>query len=143
MQIDQDRFLAIIQADHSYYGTREIPIRRDVRWIPMWENLIAPQLAPTMRVLDVGCGAGGFLLELYESFQTGLGIDNDPAHIQIAQEEKRQQGVENVDFLLMEFPQESVRLQAESFDLVISCADRFLIHPKISNQPCVCFVPTD
>jgi SAM-dependent methyltransferase len=120
MKIDQDRIQTILQAEHAYYGSRDIPIRRDVRWIPMWDNLIAPQLLPTMRVLDVGCGSGTFLLELHASFQSGLGIEYDPEHIRIAEEEKRQLGVENVEFRLMEFPQESTQLQPESFDFLIS-----------------------
>jgi SAM-dependent methyltransferase len=120
MQIDQDRIRAILEARHSYYGEREIPIRRDQRWIPMWENLIVPQLSPTMQVLDVGCGKGQFLLELNDSFHNGLGIDHDPEHIRMAEVAKRQQGVKNVDFLLLDYPGEVVHLRPASFDLVVS-----------------------
>jgi SAM-dependent methyltransferase len=120
MQIDQDRIRAILNSDHSYYGGRDIPIRKDDRWIPVWENLIAPQLSPGMRVLDVGCGNGHFLLELNTSFLTGLGIDNDPEHIQMAEDAKRAQGVHNVDFLLLDFPREIAQLQLASFDMVTS-----------------------
>jgi SAM-dependent methyltransferase len=120
MQIDQDRVRVILKAEHSYYGGRDVAIRRDDRWIPRWENLIAPQLSPAMHVLDVGCGKGHFLLELSTSFHTGLGIDNDPEHIQMAEEAKRAQGIHNVDFLLLDFPREIGQLQPESFDMVIS-----------------------
>jgi SAM-dependent methyltransferase len=120
MQIDQDRVRVILKAEHSYYGGRDVAIRRDDRWIPRWENLIAPQLSPAMHVLDVGCGKGHFLLELSPSFHTGLGIDNDPEHIQMAEEAKRAQGIHNVDFLLLDFPREIGQLQPESFDMVIS-----------------------
>jgi len=95
MQIDQDRIRAILKAEHSYYGWRDVPIRRDDRWQLQWENLIAPQLSPAMHVLDVGCGKGHFLLELSPSFHTGLGIDNDPAHIQMAEEAKRAEGIQS------------------------------------------------
>ena len=104
----------------SYYGRGDIPIRIDRRWKPYWQNMIAPQLSPAMRVLDVGCGNGGFLLELNASFHTGLGIDNDPKHIQMAQEAKRAEGVNNVDFLLLDYPGEIARLEPESFDMVVS-----------------------
>lgn len=120
MQIDRDRIQAILKAEHSYYGGGDIPIRIDRRWKPYWQNMIAPQLSPAMRVLDVGCGNGGFLLELNASFHTGLGIDNDPKHIQMAQEAKRAEGVSNVDFLLLDYPGEIARLEPESFDMVIS-----------------------
>jgi SAM-dependent methyltransferase len=120
MQIDQNRIRAILKAEHSYYGGRDIPIRRDERWIPMWENLIAPQLSPAMHVLDVGCGKGHFLLELSPSFHTGLGIDNDPEHIQMAEEARRAESIHNVDFILLDFPREIAQLQPESFDMVVS-----------------------
>jgi SAM-dependent methyltransferase len=120
MLLDQDRIRAILKAEHSYYGGRDIPIRRDVRWVPFWENLIAPQLSPAMRVLDVGCGNGHFLLELSPGFHTGLGIDNDPEHIQLAEEAKRAEGTKNVEFLLLDFPREIAQLQPESFDMVVS-----------------------
>lgn len=120
MQIDQDRIRAIIQAEHSYYGRRDIPIRVDDRWNPHWANLIAPQLSPQMRVFDVGCGDGSFLLELSTSFHSGLGIDNDPEHLQLAEEAKRAQGIQNVDFLRLDYPHEIDRLQPETFDLLVS-----------------------
>jgi len=68
MPIDQERIRAILKVEHFYYGWHDIPIRRDERWIPTWENIIAPQLSPTMHVLDVGCGNGHFLLDLSPSF---------------------------------------------------------------------------
>jgi hypothetical protein len=83
MPIDQDRIRAILKAEHSFYGYQKIPIRRDERWIPSsWEDIIAPQLSPTMCVFDVGCGKGHFLLELSPSFHTGLRIDHDPKYSQ-------------------------------------------------------------
>jgi SAM-dependent methyltransferase len=120
MQIDQDRIRAILKAEHSYYGWRDVPIRIDDRWMPYWENRIAPQLSPSMRVLDVGCGKGHFLMDLSKSFHSGLGIDSDLEHIQMAEEAKREEGVVNVDFLLLDYPREIARLQPESFDMVVS-----------------------
>ncbi len=119
MQIDQDRIKAILQAEHSYYGGSDA-IRVDARWYPERQHIIVSQLSPAMRVLDVGCGNGGFLLELNASFHTGLGIDNNPEHIQMAEEAKREQGIHNVDFLLLDYPGEIDRLQPESFDMVVS-----------------------
>jgi SAM-dependent methyltransferase len=121
MPIDQERIRAILEAEHFYYGWHDIPIRRDERWIPpRGENIIAPQLSPTMHILDVGCGNGHFLLDLSTRFHTGLGIDNDPRHIQTAEEAKREAGIQNVDFLLLDYPGEIAQLQPESFDMVVS-----------------------
>jgi SAM-dependent methyltransferase len=120
MAIDQDRIRAIREAEHSFYGGRDIPIRIDDRWKPYWENLFTPRLSPTMRVLDVGCGKGHFLLELSANFQSGLGIDIDPAHIQMAEERKLDQGIQNVDFRLLDYPSKVTQLDPESFDMVVS-----------------------
>jgi SAM-dependent methyltransferase len=120
MQIDQDRIRAILKAEHSYYGYRDIPIRRDDRWSPPWEGLIAPQLSPAMHVLDVGCGKGHFLLELSPRFHTGLGIDNDPAHVRMAEEARQAEGIHNVEFRLLDFPGEVAQLKSASFDMVVS-----------------------
>jgi SAM-dependent methyltransferase len=119
MQIDRDRIQAILRAEHSFFRGGDIPYRVDRRWLPYWENLIGPQLSPAMRVLDVGCGTGGFLLELCTSFSTGLGIDTDPEPIQMAQEAKRAKGVENVEFLLLDYPDEVAQLEPGSFDMVV------------------------
>jgi SAM-dependent methyltransferase len=120
MQIDQDRIRAILKAEHSYYGYHDIPIRRDDRWKPQWENLIAPQLSPAMHVLDVGCGKGQFLLDFSPRFHTGLGIDNDPAHVRMAEEASRAEGIRNVEFRLLDFPGEVAQLKSGSFDMVVS-----------------------
>lgn len=120
MQIDRDRIQAILKAEHTYYGKDEIPVRIDDRWMPYWQHRIAPQLSPEMRVLDVGCGKGHFLLELSTHFAAGLGIDNDPEHIELAQEAKRAEGIDNVEFLLLDYPGEVARLELASFDMVVS-----------------------
>jgi len=39
MQIDQNRIRTILKAEHSYYGSGDIPIRRGDCWQSQWENL--------------------------------------------------------------------------------------------------------
>jgi SAM-dependent methyltransferase len=120
MQIDRERIQSILRAEHTYYGKDDIPIRIDRRWMPYWQHIIAPQLSPAMRVLDVGCGKGHFLLALSPHFATGLGIDNDPKQIQMAQEAKRKEGGDNVEFLLLDYPSEIAQLEPASFDMLVS-----------------------
>jgi SAM-dependent methyltransferase len=118
--IDQDRVRAILSAEHSFYGSHRVTIRQDNRWHPGAGNLIAAQFLPTMHILDIGCGNGQTLLEHSARFETGLGIDHDPKHIQMAQAAKAAQGVKNVEFLILDFPREFKQLPPESFDIVFS-----------------------
>ncbi|MBN1934248.1 MAG: class I SAM-dependent methyltransferase [Anaerolineae bacterium] len=126
MKIDQDRIRAALEAEHSVWGSPDIPYRNDSRWQlgspsdGSANDFIVRHLTPTDRVLDLGCGKGHVLTRLSASFHYGLGIDNDPRQIQRAKDAKREQGIQNVDFLLLDFPQEARRLQPESFDMVIS-----------------------
>lgn len=120
MELDRDRVRAILEADHSYYGTRPAGSRTDDRLAPRAPDFIASQLESDMRVLDLGCGSGATLLENSHRFASGLGIDNDPAHIALAQEASRQGDCDNVEFRLLDFLGDSSELEPESFDFVLS-----------------------
>jgi SAM-dependent methyltransferase len=120
MRLNQDRIQAILKAEHSYYGSHDIPIRKDTRWHPGTGNFIATQLTPAMDVLDIGCGNGSFLLEHNASLHAGIGIDYDPDNLHLAEEAKHIQGIRNVEFRLLDFPREVAQLQTESFDVVFS-----------------------
>ncbi len=120
MPLDRDRIRTILEAEHSYYGYGDVPIRNDTRWYPNVTDLMAKQLSPSSRVLDVGCGNGDILLELSPSFHTGVGVDIDPKHIRMAEEAGCAQGITNVEVLVLDFPREIARLQPESFDLAFS-----------------------
>lgn len=59
-------------------------------------------------------------MEMCKSFHHGLGIDTDREFLRMAEEDKRAEGIHNVDFLLLDFPREVARLLPKSFDLVMS-----------------------
>jgi SAM-dependent methyltransferase len=118
MSLDQNRLSAILNEILSYYSLSEI--RKDARLNFFSGHILAGELNTSMHVLDIGCGRGSTLLELSERFAVGVGIDNDPEHIQLAQVEKRALGAENVNFYLMEFPAETAPLGLASFDVVLS-----------------------
>jgi len=120
MYLDQDRLRAILNKELSYYGGSNAAIRKDGRLNLFPSGFLATQLEPSMRLLDVGCGDGHSLLDIGVPFRAGVGIDNDPEHIRMAQEARREMAVDNVEFLLLEFPQETDRLEPESFDIVLS-----------------------
>ena len=120
MKIDQDRIQAILKAKKYGYGEEDIPIRKDMRWNPSLRDLITQELSPESRILDVGCGRSTLLLDLSPSFHTGLGIDIRPEDIRMDEEAKQAQGIKNVDFQVLDFPREVMRLQPESYDMVVS-----------------------
>lgn len=120
MPFDRDRIRTILNAEHSYYGSRRATIRQDYRPNLYTGDFIAAQFTPTMNVLDLGCGRGDTLLDHSESFHTGIGIDYDPDHIRMAREAKRARAIQNVKFLLLDFPREVEKLEPESFDVVFS-----------------------
>ena len=120
MELDGDRLRAILEADHSYYGSHAPESRTDERLAPGASDFIASQLGPDMRVLDVGCGSGATLLENAHRFASGLGIDDDPAHIDLAQQALRQSGRANVEFRQLDFLEDGDALEPESFGFVFS-----------------------
>ena len=120
MPLDHDKLRAILNKDLSYYGAHDAAIRKDGRLGIFPGDLLARYCQPGMRVLDLGCGRGWTLLENRQRFKAGIGVDNDPEHIQLAQAARREMGAENVEFFLMEFPKETEQLGIESFDIVLS-----------------------
>lgn len=119
-KLDRDRIRAILAAPHSYYGSRQAAYRNDSPFFPGSSNLVEAELRPDMRVLDIGCGSGETLLANSGRFAAGVGVDNDPAHLRLAEDARRAQGARNVEFVLLDFPAEAERLAPESFDLVFT-----------------------
>ncbi len=120
MKLDQNRFKTILEAEHSFYGSQSAEDRRDDRLNPTARDLIAGQLRPEMRVLDVGCGNGKTLVDNSHRFGEGLSVDNDPAHIRLAEEALRGKKAPNVEFRLLDFLKDSTELEPELFDFVFS-----------------------
>jgi SAM-dependent methyltransferase len=119
-KLDQKRLQAILEADHSFYGSAKAEFRNDARLNPMAGDFIGEQLDPTMRVLDIGCGNGRTLLRHKDRFASGVGVDNDPTHIRLAETAQSNTEAKNVEFRLLDFLEESDRLDAESFDFVFT-----------------------
>ena len=126
MNIDRARLKEVVESANTVLGFWDIPFRNDNRWDPgapgtgSAGDLIARYLNPGDRILDLGCGRGHILMEICSSFQSGLGIDKDAKQIQKAEAAKRKNKIQNVDFMLLDFPRQAGRLESESFDMVIS-----------------------
>ncbi|MDP6420975.1 MAG: methyltransferase domain-containing protein [SAR202 cluster bacterium] len=120
MGLDQVRLNAIIDGEHSFYGSQRTEVRVDRRFNPGTRDFLATQVQPNMRVLDVGCGSGGTLLRLSSRIASGLGVDNDPEHIRMADEALRESGAKNVEFRQLDFLEDGGDLEPESFDLAFT-----------------------
>ena len=120
IKLDHDLLREILDADHSYYGSRRVEFRSDSRLSTGAGDFIASQLGPEMRVLDIGCGSGTTLLENSGRFASGLGVDGDPAHIALAEGALRERGCTNVEFRLVDFLDDGDELQPESFDFAFT-----------------------
>lgn len=120
MILDRKRIQAILDAPHSFYGSGEAPVRNDARFHPGACDFLGTQFTTSMRVLDLGCGNGTTLLAHSQRFQSGLGVDHDPTHIQLAQRALQAQSVSNVEFRLLDMLREGDQLEANSFDFVFS-----------------------
>lgn len=73
-------------------------------------------------VLDIGCGAGNYALDIAKSAKAVVGIDISPNMIKHAKENALRAGVNNVDFIVS--PWETLNLKekgwAKKFDLVFA-----------------------
>ena len=104
MVLDEDRLKSILNQEHSYYGSRPAKCRTDSNIAPRASEIIASQFRPEMRVLDIGCGNGGTLVQNADRFDSALGVDNDPSHIELAEEALRTTARQrNVEFRLLDF----------------------------------------
>src|SRR5689334_23206122 len=120
MKLDLERISAIIATPHSFYGSGQASVRNDARLNPGARDFIGTQLDPSMHVLDIGCGSGETLLSYSDRFRAGVGIDTDPAHLDLAQLAQRERAVANVEFLLLDSLHMDERFEPHTFDFVFS-----------------------
>lgn len=120
MKLDRERLAEVLAADYSYYDGPTPTCTVDERLNPSASDFIGSQLTPRMTVLDVGCGDGTTLLRHRERFRRGVGIDSDPAHLDLATRGKIAAGAQNVDFLLLDIGDLPDQPWRDHFDFVFS-----------------------
>lgn len=120
MKIDVVRLREVIAEPHSYYGSRPIAIRKDHRFMPGARNLLSEQFEQDMTVLDLGCGSGMTLIENRARFAHGMGLDNDPAHLKLAEANRRDHDAGNIEFFNCDLGDAPGRFGRDYFDLVFS-----------------------
>ena len=106
MKINKNKIKETLEKDYAYYDQKKAKYQFDERLNPDVKNLLKQELRKDFKVLDVGCGDGHTLINLSKHFKTGIGIDNDKSHIDLAKKNKASSKTNNVSFKL-----------AKSFDL--------------------------
>lgn len=119
MVLDESRLSAIIEGERSFYDDT-VEFRSDDRFRMGTGDFILTQIEPDMHVLDIGCGSGNTLIRGADSFAYGLGIDNDPEHLNMAESRLRESGTHNIAFRQIDFESMTDEIKSESFDLVFS-----------------------
>lgn len=117
--LDKQKLREVLAEDYSYYGGPDHGLRKEVRLNLGARDFIALQFSSEMRVLDVGCGNGVTLLENSHLFREGLGIDDDPAHLEMAKRNLKEREIANVDFQLVSLF-DLPKTDAAPFDFVFS-----------------------
>jgi SAM-dependent methyltransferase len=101
-----------------WLGVFDVDARQ--KWKAVWPHLAALPAGP-FRLLDAGCGSGGWSLELASrrSGWTIVGVDRDGPAIATAEAHRRALGLGNVSFIEADFLEFR---PAERFDAILSVA---------------------
>lgn len=88
-------------------------------YMPLFPPGIVDQLPVHARVLDLGCGTGGWILTAAEAYEYDYeGVDNAPKMVELAGLYAQAEGRENVRFRKVDVTQFPMPYEAESFDFV-------------------------
>jgi ubiquinone/menaquinone biosynthesis C-methylase UbiE len=91
--------------------------RRAEQWVPF----LLPHLRPGMRLLDVGCGAGGITLSLAERVAPGevVGVEIAPSEVAVARAAAAERGLPNACFVVGSAY--ALPVPDGSFDAALAC----------------------
>lgn len=118
MKLDKNKIKEILERDYAYYDQKKAKFQFDERLNPNVKNLLKQELNKDFKVLDVGCGDGHTLISLSKHFKTGIGIDNDKHHIDLAKKNKISSKTNNVSFQIAK--SFDLHFKNEEFDFVFS-----------------------
>jgi SAM-dependent methyltransferase len=82
-----------------------------------YSSVVRSYLKPTDRVLDIGTGGGEIFLSLAPNIGKGIGIDHNPAMIEMAKSNQSRMAVSNIEFIEMDGS--NLQLEANGFDIVL------------------------
>jgi SAM-dependent methyltransferase len=108
----------LASSQHGYYEREQCRFEREGALVPQIDDVFRRVCGPHSQVLDIGCGNGRTLLRNAGVFAQGVGLDNDPQHLQLAEQNKKECGVTNVEFV--EGRNDSLPFEPDRFDFVFS-----------------------
>ncbi|MCC7407967.1 MAG: class I SAM-dependent methyltransferase [Phycisphaeraceae bacterium] len=117
--IDDDKVHQIVaSSQHGYYERERCRFEREGMLGPRIDDIFRRVCDRKSQVLDIGCGNGRTLLRNALVFGQGVGLDNDPIHLRLAEANKAESGVGNVEFV--EGRNDNLPFEAKRFDFVFS-----------------------
>lgn len=118
MKLDKNKIKKILEKDYAYYDQKKVKFHIDERLSPNVKKILKQELQKKFKVLDVGCGDGHTLIELSTFFKTGVGVDNNKVHIDLANKSKKENKINNITFKLAK--SFDLPFKDEEFDFVFS-----------------------
>ena len=119
------RFYHAMDDDQSMIGTLFS------RFLPLMPELVA-KLESGMEVLDAGCGTGGMLIRLAETYPQSrfTGLDLSEYAIAIAKKKSAELGLKNINFIVQDLTDFDQTADEKMYDLVMTIDS---VHDQ--NQP--------
>tara|TARA_Y100000310_G_scaffold108078_1_gene106547 strand:- start:227 stop:1051 length:825 start_codon:yes stop_codon:yes gene_type:complete len=117
-KIDVNKIKIILENNYKYYDQKKVKYHFDKRLNSDIKYFLKKELKKNYKVLDIGCGDGHTLKELSKHFKTGIGIDNDKSHYQLAKKNIKSNKITNVSFKLGK--SSVLPFKNEEFDFIFS-----------------------
>jgi len=117
--IDLGQVREIIQSSrHEYYEQEQCRVSCEGSLRMSIDDLFARVCGEGSRVLDIGCGNAHTLIRNASRFGEGVGLDNHPPHLRLAERNVAAAGVTNIR--VVEGRGDSLPFETGSFDFVFS-----------------------
>lgn len=127
MQEELGRIAASIEPLRGWDFSRARTTRDPTPW--SYADVVRRYLQPASLVLDLGTGGGERFLPLAPRFASGVGIDCDPAMIQVARENRPAWLANKVDFQVMDA--ESLQFPDATFDVILNRHCTVFVEPIV------------
>lgn len=116
--VSLDELKRIVETNGKLDGWNFSHVRTHYDPVPWnYVDVVRQYLKPQDRVLDIGTGSGEIFLPLAPYFGEGIGIDQNPAMIEVAKRNQSALALNNISLLVME--ESDLRFNEGEFDVVL------------------------